>query len=73
MTRDIYLDNSATTRALPEVRDAMVKALDVDYGNPSAMYNKGVTAEQMVRRAREQIAATLKVDEKEILFTSGGT
>ena len=71
--RDIYLDNSATTRVLPEVRDIVVEAMDLEYGNPSSMHAKGVEAERLVRRAREQIAETLKVDEKEILFTSGGT
>ena len=71
--RDIYLDNSATTRVLPEVRDAMLRTLNEDFGNPSAMYRRGMEAEKLVRHAREQIAATLKVDEKEILFTSGGT
>ncbi len=47
--RDIYLDNSATTRVLPEVRDAMVAAMDVEYGNPSSMHHKGVEAEKLVR------------------------
>ncbi len=71
--REIYLDNSATTRPLPQVRDAMMRALDEDYGNPSSLHRKGMEAEQMVRRAREQIAQTMRVDEKEIFFTSGGT
>ena len=71
--RDIYLDNSATTRILPEVRDAMIRMMELDYGNPSSMHRKGMDAEQMIRQAREEIAATLKVDEKEITFTSGGT
>lgn len=71
--RDIYLDNSATTRVLPEVRDAMVAAMDVEYGNPSSMHHKGVEAENLVREAREKIARTLKVSEREIVFTSGGT
>ena len=71
--QEIYLDNSATTCALPEVREIMVRALESEYGNPSSMHGKGLEAERLVRHAREQIAATLKVDEKEILFTSGGT
>lgn len=71
--KDIYLDNSATTRVLPEVRDAMVYAMDTAYGNPSSMHHRGVEAERLVREARQRIAATLKVSEKEILFTSGGT
>ena len=70
---EIYLDNSATTRVLPEVKDLVVRAMTEDYGNPSSMHRKGVEAEQYVRRAREQIAATLKASEREIFFTSGGT
>ena len=44
-----------------------------DYGNPSSMHNKGVESEKYLRHAREVIAKNLKVNEKEILFTSGGT
>jgi len=44
-----------------------------DYGNPSSMHMKGVEAERYLRYAREVIAGNMKVDEKEILFTSGGT
>ena len=71
--RDIYLDNSATTQVLPEVRSEMIRVMELDYGNPSSMHRKGMEAEQLMRQARERIAATLKVDEKEITFTSGGT
>ena len=71
--RDIYLDNSATTQVFPEVRAEMIRVMELDYGNPSSMHRKGMEAEQMMRHAREQVAATLKVDEKEITFTSGGT
>lgn len=70
---EAYLDNSATTRVYEEVREIMVKTMECDYGNPSSMHLRGVEAEQYVKRAREQIAKTMKVDEKEILFTSGGT
>jgi cysteine desulfurase len=44
-----------------------------DYGNPSSMHAKGVESEKYIRQAKEIIAKTLKVQEKEILFTSGGT
>ncbi|MCD8078274.1 MAG: cysteine desulfurase [Lachnospiraceae bacterium] len=71
--RDIYLDNSATTQPLPEVREAMREILDAEYGNPSSMHQKGMEAEQRLRRAREQVATTLKVEAREIVFTSGGT
>ncbi|MFR5732613.1 MAG: aminotransferase class V-fold PLP-dependent enzyme [Clostridium sp.] len=52
----------------------MVKTMTEDYGNPAAMHRKGVEAEQYINEARQSIAAKLlKVQEKEILFTSGGT
>ena len=70
---EIYLDNSATTKVYPEVVELMTKIMLEDYGNPSSMHNKGVEAEKYVTRATEQIAKALKVKEKEILFTSGGT
>ena len=70
---EVYFDNSATTKVLDCVRDIVVKTMTEDYGNPSAKHKKGMEAEQYVRRAAAQIAKTLKVQEKEILFTSGGT
>lgn len=70
---EVYLDNSATTRAFPEVAELMTKIMLEDYGNPSSMHFKGVRSEQYVKQAREQIARLLKVSEKEIIFTSGGT
>lgn len=53
--------------------DLMMKVLREDFGNPSALHNRGMEAERYLRQAREKIAKTLKVDEKEIIFTSGGT
>lgn len=70
---EAYLDNSATTRCYEEVRDIVVKTMMEDYGNPSAMHLKGVEAEKYVKEAAKTIAGTLKVQEKEIFFTSGGT
>ena len=70
---EAYFDNSATTRVFDSVRDAVVNAMCVDYGNPAARHMKGVEAERIVREARKEVAASLKVQEKEILFTSGGT
>ena len=72
-TMEAYFDNSATTRALDSVCDIVMKTMKEDYGNPSAKHRKGMEAEQYIREAREQIAKTLKVEGKEILFTSGGT
>ena len=70
---EAYFDNSATTKVLDEVKDIVVKVMTEDYGNPSAKHKKGMEAEQYVRQAAAEVAKTLKVKEKEILFTSGGT
>lgn len=68
-----YLDNSATTRVYPKVVELMSKIMLEDYGNPSSMHNKGVEAEKYVTEATKRIAKALKVQEKEIFYTSGGT
>ena len=70
---EVYLDNSATTKCFSEVAQLMSKIMTQDYGNPSSMHTKGVESEHYLRHAREVIAKNLKVNEKEILFTSGGT
>ena len=70
---EVYLDNSATTRTLPEVAKLMTRIMCEDYGNPSSMHLKGVHAEKHIRYAKETLARLLKVSEKEIYFTSGGT
>ncbi len=70
---EIYLDNSATTKCFDEVAQTVAEVMTVDYGNPSSMHLKGVKAEQYIRQATEVIAKTLKVNEKEIFYTSGGT
>lgn len=70
---EAYFDNSATTRCLDPVVDIVVKTMKEDYGNPSSRHGKGMEAEQYLRKSREIIAKTLKVKEKEIFFTSGGT
>ena len=68
-----YLDNSATTKCSEGVRDIVVKVMMEDFGNPSSRHDKGMEAEKYLRDARSIIAGTLKADEKEIYFTSGGT
>ncbi len=70
---EVYLDNSATTRCFDEVAQLMCKVMCEDYGNPSSMHRKGVEAEKYLRYSHETIAKILKVNEKEIFFTSGGT
>lgn len=70
---EVYLDNSATTRCYDIVGDTVYKVMCEDYGNPSSMHRKGVEAERYVRQTKETLAKLLKVQEKEIFFTSGGT
>ena len=70
---EAYLDNSATTVCFEEVAHLMHKIMCEDYGNPSSMHHKGVEAEKYLRDATKTLADLLKADEKEILFTSGGT
>lgn len=70
---EVYFDNAATTKIIPEVREIMLETMDVEYGNPSSMHIKGVQAENYLRNARNTIAKQLKCESKEIIFTSGGT
>ena len=70
---EAYLDNSATTRCYEEVAEIVAKTMIEDYGNPSTMHLKGVEAENYVKESAKAIAKTLKVQDKEIYFTSGGT
>lgn len=69
----VYFDNSASTKVADSVIEVMIKTMREDYGNPSAKHMMGVVAEKYVKEATRMIAKTLKVEEKEILFTSGGT
>lgn len=71
--QEIYLDNSATTRPLPEVVEIMTEVLTENYGNPSSLHNKGLDAEKIMKKARNLIASKLGVTPGEIYFTSGGT
>lgn len=70
---EAYLDNSATTACSKAATDMMVKLLQEDFGNPSSLHMKGVEAEKYILEAKKIIAKTLKAQDKEILFTSGGT
>jgi cysteine desulfurase len=73
MKREIYLDNSATTRQYDDVTAFMAEVAANSYGNPSSLHTKGIEAEKLVTAARETIAATLDAEPREIIFTSGGT
>ena len=51
----------------------MYELMTEEYGNPSSLHHKGVEAEQALREAKKILARNLKVQEKELYFTSGGT
>lgn len=70
---EVYLDNSATTRAYEQVGDVVRKVMCEDFGNPSSMHYRGVDAEKYIKEAKETLAKLMKVQPKEIFFTSGGT
>lgn len=69
----IYADNAATTRMSRTAIDAMIPYMEKVYGNPSSLYSIGQEAKEALDQAREQVAAVINADPKEILFTSGGS
>lgn len=72
-TNKIYLDHAATTPVAPEVVAVMKPWLTQYFGNPSAVYQDGRTAEAGIEAAREQVAAVIGAEPGEIVFTSGGS
>lgn len=73
MTKRIYVDNAATTKVAPEVVEAMLPYLTENYGNPSSIYAEGREAKKAIEHAREQVAAAIGADPKEIYFTGSGS
>lgn len=73
MRREIYLDNSATTKPYDEVVEVISDINRNIYGNPSSLHTKGIEAEKIIKNSREIIAKTLMAENDEIYFTSGGT
>lgn len=69
----VYLDYSATTPVRPEVARLVMEYMTEKFGNPSTLYFYGREAKKAVEKAREQVAALIKADSEEIIFTSGGT
>ena len=69
----IYMDNHATTRTDPRVVEAMLPYFFQEFGNPGSGHSYGETASDGVERARAAIAASLGVEPREIVFTSGAT
>lgn len=73
MVKEIYLDNAATTRVLPNVAKSVLEVMTRDYGNASSLHKKGQKARDIIERAREKIAMFIGAKPSEIIFTSGGT
>ncbi|AMD95513.1 cysteine desulfurase family protein [Leptotrichia sp. oral taxon 847] len=68
----VYLDNAATTKMSKKVVEEMIKSFEDIYGNPSSTHTLGQKAKAVVENARHIVAKNLKVEAKEIVFTSGG-
>ena len=73
MDRIVYLDNNATTRIAPEVRDVMLPFFGELYGNPSSMHAFGGQVAKYMDRAREEVARFINASPEEIIFTSCAT
>ena len=73
MSREIYMDNAATTRIKSEVIDVMVPSLKENYGNPSSIYKIGRDAKRILEESRETVAKAIGASAKELYFTSGGS
>ena len=71
--REVYMDYSATTPVKKEVFDEMVPFFCERYGNPSSLYTPGLDAKMAIDKAREQVAALINSDPKEIYFTGCGS
>ena len=69
----IYLDNSATTKPCAEAVEAVAGALTRDWGNPSALYDFGISAARQLRTARHAVAAAMGAEPDRVFFTSCGT
>lgn len=70
---NVYADNAATTRMSETAVNAMLPYMRDIYGNPSSLHTAGQKAAEALLTAREEIAACIGADPKEIYFTSGGS
>jgi cysteine desulfurase len=74
MAKEIYFDNNATTRVLPEVAEAMLPFLTELYGNPSSIHRFGSQVGEKIAEARAHVAALIgAADPVEVVFTGSGT
>ncbi len=71
--RRVYLDNAATEKMLPCVKQAMLDAMDAELGNAAALHYEGWNAKKLIEEARMRVARLINAEPEEIIFTSGGT
>lgn len=69
----IYLDFSATSPILPEVKAEMLRVMDLELGNPSSLHTAGQAAKTLLNDARTEIAQLIEVPPLSLIFTSGGS
>ena len=70
--KEIYLDNNATTKPLPKVVEATMRAMET-YGNPSSPHRRGDITRRALQEARQKVANLVGCGAEGIIFTSGGT
>jgi len=73
MNRFVYLDNNATTKISANIREALLPYLDLQFGNPSSLYQHGVKIKRAVSKARENCAKLINCKPGNLIFTSGGS
>ena len=73
MNRFVYLDNNATTKISKEIQEKLQPFLDLQYGNPSSIYNHGAKIRKEIEQSRKHCAHLLNCSDKNIIFTSGGS
>ena len=71
--REVYLDNSATTRVDPRVTEAMLPYFSQRYGNPNSLHRLGREAREAVDAARAKVAALINAEPTDIIFTGAGS
>jgi cysteine desulfurase len=73
LSKNIYLDHSATTPVIPEVAKKVYDAMTLSFGNASEPHTFGVEAKNILENSRMMVAGAINARTDEILFTSGGT
>ena len=70
--QSLYLDNAATTKLTPQVKQYIIELLD-QYANPSSLYQSGIDVRQIIEQARKNVAKFINADAENIIFTSSGS